>query len=413
MLDIKFIREHAEAVQKNANRRGYKVDVAAVLKLDEERRVLLQESEQIRAEQNKQPKSKPPAAQLKTLKVKSERKKELEKRLTGVELELNQLARQIPNMMAGDVPDGGEDDGMEIRKVGKIPTFDFTPKDHLELGEALNVIDVERAVKVSGARFAYLKNQLVFLEQAIIRYAFDSLVKAGFEPVEPPFFVSDEAMAGMGYLERGEGTEKYHFEADKLYLLGTAEHALGPMHKDEILEAKQLPRRYAGVSPCFRREAGSYGRDTRGIMRMHQFNKVEMFSLTTPEESDKEQLLFLSMVEKMLQAIGLPYRVVCLAAQDIPLPNYRTYDVETWFPAQQKYRETHSISSTTDFQTRRLNIRYRAGDGTRYVHAVNGTAFATNRILAAIMENFQQADGSITIPKALAPYCGFERIILK
>jgi len=409
MLDIKFIRENPDVVQKNAERRGYKIDIAAVIKLDEERRAILQEIEQIRSEQNKQPKSKPSATQLKTLKVKSEQKKELEKRLNAVEEELQQMARKMPNMVANDTPDGGEDDAVEIRKVGKLPDFDFTPKDHLELGEALNLIDVNRGAKVAGARFAYLKNQLVLLEQAIIRYAFDVLVKDGFEPVEPPFFVSDEAMAGMGYLERGEGTEKYHFEADKLYLLGTAEHALGPMHKDEILEATQLPRRYAGISPCFRREAGSYGKDTRGIIRMHQFNKVEQVMYTTPEDSYKYFHKMESITEKLFKSLEIPFRVVAICSGDIGNKQALQYDIEAWFPGQNEkkgaYREVTSCSNCLDYQSVTLNTKYLTKDGEKkYVHMLNNTMIATARAIAAILENNQTAKGTVKIPKVLWKY---------
>jgi len=279
------------------------------------------------------------------------------------------------------------------------------------LGEALDLIDIDRAGKVSGSRFTYLKGDAVLLEFALINYVISTLVPEGFVPVLPPHIISTEAMGAMGYLEHGGEEEIYHLKNDDAVLIGTSEQAIGPMHMNEILPLEKLPLRYLGFSSCYRRESGSYGRDVRGILRMHQFDKLEMFSFVEPEKSDAEHEFLLSMEEKLMKGLGLPYRVMRLCSGDIGRPSARTYDIETWIPSQKMYRETHSTSNTTDYQTRRLKIRYKNAEGkNELIHALNGTAFAIGRILIAILENYQQADGSIIIPEVLRPWVGKEKI---
>ena len=279
------------------------------------------------------------------------------------------------------------------------------------MGEKLDLIDVKRAAKVAGSRFGYLKNAAVLLEFALVRYGLDQLLKEGFIPVLPPVMVKEPMMQAMGYLEHGGEAETYHFKKDKLYLVGTAEQSLGPMHSDEVFAEKDLPRRYVGFSTCFRREAGSYGKDTRGIFRVHQFDKLEMFVFAHPDRSDEEHEYLLSLEEKLVQALNLPYQVVKMCSGDLGHPAARKYDIECWFPGQNRYRETHSVSTCTDFQARRLNIKYQsAGDNQlRFVHTLNGTYFA-QRLILAILENYQQKDGSVVIPAVLQPYLGQKTI---
>ncbi|MCR4264172.1 MAG: serine--tRNA ligase, partial [Candidatus Roizmanbacteria bacterium] len=303
-------------------------------------------------------------------------------------------------------------------------TFEFKPKDHLELGELHDIIDVKRASKVSGARFYYLKGDGALLEWALLQLAIETLTKEGFTPIIPPVLIKKSSMKAMGYLEHGGEEDMFVLDKDGLILVGTSEQSIGPMHMNEVFDKKDLPRRYFGYSACFRREAGSYGKDTRGIIRVHQFNKVEMFSFTTPENGDAEHDYFLSLEEKFLQALEIPYQVIKMCSGDLGAPAARKYDLEAWIPTQEKYRELTSTSTTTDFQSRRLNIKYREpgvpgviGSGVipvpssfRYVHMLNGTAFSMGRPIVAILENFQEKDGSVRIPKVLQKWMGKEFI---
>ncbi|HBK35277.1 serine--tRNA ligase [Candidatus Uhrbacteria bacterium RIFOXYA2_FULL_40_9] len=413
MIDLRYILEQPEVVAANNKKRFVDIDLSSSQSLSHERKSLLEQIQDKREQGNVIAGKIPQASegerqtfieQGRTLK---ESVKELEATLQGVEEQLDVELRKYPNLLREDVPEGADDSGNEVmRSFGEIPTFDFEPKDHLDLGESLGMIDSERAAKVSGARFTYLKGDAVLLEFALVQYALSLLIKEGFIPIVPPHMIFSKAMGAMGYLEHGGEEEIYHLKNDDLVLIGTSEQAIGPMHMDEILEEKQLPLRYMGISPCYRREAGSYGKDTRGILRVHQFDKIEMFSFTTPENSDQEHEVLLSMQEKLMQGLLLPYRVVKLCAGDTGRPSARTYDIETWMPTQGTYRETHSTSNTTDYQTRRLNTRIRREGKNVFAHALNGTAFAIGRTLIAIMENNQQADGSIRVPEVLQPWVG-------
>lgn len=420
MIDIELLRKNPEIFEKGAKNKNVDVDVNSILKLDEEWRKNLREMEELRAQQNSlgenvvsekdASKKQELIAKLKEIKENIKEKEESEGQL---KTQLDQLVKKIPNPPFEDVIVGKDDsENKTLREEGEKPKFDFEFKDYVKLGEDLDIIDTERAAKVSGTRFGYLKNEVAMLEFALVQYAFETLVKEGFIPVIPPVMIKPESMAAMGYVERG-GDEIYFLEKDNLYLVGTSEQSIGPMHMDEIFEEKDLPRRYVAFSTCFRKEAGSHGKDTRGILRVHQFNKLEMFSITTPEQSKDEHKLLLSLEEKLMQGLKLPYRVLDICSGDLGDPAAAKFDIEVWFPSQDTYRETHSTSNTTDFQSRRLNIRYRPKGqekGTRLVHMLNGTAFSERPILA-ILENYQQADGSIKIPEVLQKYMmGIDKI---
>lgn len=317
-------------------------------------------------------------------------------------------------MIQPDVPVGkDESENVVLRQVGKKPEFDFEPRDYMEIASVLDLIDIQRAAKVSGSRFGYLKNEAALLEFALVSYAFEILRNENFSPVIPPVMIKRRSMDAMGYIDTEEDRqERYFFPDDDLYLVGTSEQSIGPMHMDEILDENRLPLRYAGFSTCFRREAGSYGKDTKGILRVHQFDKIEMFSFTRPEDSATEHKLMLEIEEKLMQGLGLPYQVVVLCSSDFARPSAATFDIETWIPSEGCFRETHSTSNCTDYQSRRLNIRFKdkKTGKTEFVHTLNGTAFAMGRIIIAILENFQQKDGSVLVPQVLQKYTGFEKI---
>jgi len=401
MLDIQLIRDNPEQVKKAVKNKGFDPKpVDEVLAGDKKRRELLQKIEALRAERNQLTRT----DLVKGKKIKVELKK-LEPELKEVEVKLNEAMLQIPNPPAKDVKAGKDErDNEVIKKWGKIPKFDFPVKDHLELGEKLGTIDVVRAGKVSGSRFGYLRGDAVRLELALVNFAIETLSKKGFIPVIPPVLIKTEMMRAMGYLEHGGNEQMYIFDKDNQILVGTSEQSIGPMHAGEVLAAKDLPLRYAGFSTCFRREAGAYGKDTQGIIRVHQFDKVEMFSFCKPEESDKEHEFLLAIEEELLQALNLPYQVVKMCSGDLGAPAARKYDLEAWLPGQNKYRELTSTSTCTDFQARRLNIRYKNKDKLAFVHTLNGTAFAIGRTLVAIMENYQQKDGTIKVPEVLQKY---------
>ena len=414
MLDINFIRENPQKVKDACKNKNANVDVDRVLALDKGKRELMTEIEALKAEQNKISRggtdNKAIFAQAKEIK---EKIKAMEPELEKIGTELKGLLLQLPNIPFNDVPVGKDDSqNVVLRKVGHTPKFIFhQPKDYMELGKDLDLIDTERAGKVSGSRFGYLKNELPLLEFALINLVMDTVKSEGFIPVIPPVMLKDEMARGTGYFEATDETEAYFLPQDKMYLAGTSEQALVAMHAGEILDEKDLPLRYVAFSTCFRREAGSYGKDTKGILRVHQFDKLEMVVFSKPEDSKDEHKLLLSIEEKLMKALGLPYQVINICTGDLGRPAAAKYDIEAWLPSEKKYRETHSTSNCTDFQARRLNIRYKDRDNkTKFVHTLNGTAFAIGRILIMIMENYQQKDGSIKVPKVLQKYCGFKVI---
>lgn len=421
MLDINLIRQNSEEVKKGVAAKNVNPKlVDDFLVLDNKWRELIKETDDLRAEQKKitrncADKDAELRGKAKELKNKIQN---LEERLKQVEAERQKILYQLPNLPLEDVPIGkNESENIVLREVGEKPKFDFEPKNYLELAEKLDLIDIERASKVSGSRFGYLKNQAALLEFALVKLALDIAIQKGFTPIIPPVMIKEEMMKGMGYIDRHEEQdETYFLEKDGLYLVGTSEQSIGPMHSDEIFEEKDLPKRYAAFSTCFRREAGSYGKDTKGILRVHQFDKMEMFSFCLPEKSKEEHELLLSVEEELMRLLKLPYRVLKICAGDLGGPAAKKYDIEAWLPGQPStgpgqgtYRETHSTSNCTDFQARRLNIRYRSSSivhssSLNYVYTLNGTAFAIGRMLIAIIENYQQKDGTIKVPDVFQEY---------
>ncbi|HLM84547.1 MAG TPA: serine--tRNA ligase [Solirubrobacteraceae bacterium] len=408
MLDIKLIREDPDAVREALTRRGVQAadGLDRVVELDERRRALLPELEGLRAEQNEanaRIKAAPDPAErdreITAMRAVAARAKELERELGEVELDLQAALAPLPNLPDPTAAPGPEDE--LVREVGEIPAFAFEPRDHLDLAGPL--IDMDRAARLSGARFAYLKGDLVMLELALVRWVLEQLRGRGFEPVIPPVLVRERALFGTGFLPDTE-QQIYSLPEDELFLVGTSEVALASLHAEEILNAESLPLRYAGFSPCFRREAGAAGKDTRGIFRVHQFDKVEMFSFVSPEESVAEHERILAIEEEILGELNLAYRVVNIAVTDLGSSAAKKYDCEAWLPSQGRYRELTSCSNTTDYQARRLNIRVRSDKRTHAVHTLNGTAVAVGRTLVALLENGQRADGSVALPDCLVAY---------
>ena len=327
----------------------------------------------------------------------------LEAKLREKEHEREAILLVLPNLAEDAAPDGGEDEGLELRTVGTPPQFGFPVRDHVEIGTAAGVIDLERGARTSGSRFVYLLGPMVRLQLALVSFAVDLLEEAGFTPVVPPVLVREEAMYGTGFFPTDRASI-YQTADDDLYLVGTSEVPLATFHQDEILDVEALPLRYAGISSCFRREAGAAGKDTRGMFRVHQFDKVEMFSFCHPDHSAQEHQLILSIQERILQALDLPYRVVDIAIGDLGAPAARKFDCEAWMPGQERYREVTSASNCTDYQARRLRCRFRSGKATEPVHTLNGTAIALGRTMIAILENHQRQDGSVAIPIPLVQY---------
>ena len=415
MIDVKLIRENADLVRASQKARGENPAlVDEVLAADEVRRNAIVEFEALRAEQNTLSKSVGAAkgdeknALLERAKALSAQVKEADAKKSTTEAEFKRLALGISNLVDERAPIGGEADFKVIEEVGTPRKFDFEARDHVELGKILGAIDVERGAKVSGARFYYLTGVGALLELALVNYAIQMATKAGFIPVIPPVLVKPEAMEGTGFL--GQAAENvFHLVEDDFYLVGTSEVPLAAYHMDEILDATKLPLRYSGYSPCFRREAGSYGKDTRGIIRVHQFEKVEMFSFCKPEDAAAEHQRLLNWEKEFLNAMEIPYRVIDVATGDLGSSANRKFDCEAWIPTQSAYREVTSTSNCSDFQARRLNIRIKGESGTTPVATLNGTLVAVPRMIVAILENHQQSDGSVLVPKALQPYLGTDR----
>lgn len=407
MIDIKYLLENQDIVKEAVKNRGKDVAlVEKVIKLDAERKTLIQKAEELRGKRNKLGKD----DREEGTKIKEELK-EIEPKLKEAEESFLSAIKLIPNIPAPDVPIGkDESENLVVRTEGIIPTFKFKVKDHLDLGAALNIIDVERAAKVSGARFGYFKNEAVLLEFALIDFVMKKLIRKGFSPIVPPVIVKKEMEEKMGYTEYGGFENMYVFDRDKMVFVASSEHSVIPMHANEVFEEKSLPKRYVNFSTCFRRESGAYGKDTRGILRVHQFDKLEMNVYTIPEKSDEECEFLLSCQEEIVKELGLPYRVVKACTGDLPNPNRRMYDIEAWFPGQNTYREITSCSNCTDYQTRRLNIKFKRDGKTEFAHALNATATAIGRTIAAILENYQQENGTVKIPAVLREYVGRDSI---
>ena len=418
MIDIKYLRENPDAVRASQTGRGEDASIVdKVIAIDEIRRAAIEKFETLRAEQNLLSKAVGAAkgdektALLENAKELATKVKEADSKRAAVEEESKQLIMQLSNILDPAAPIGGEADFVVIEHVGTPRTFDFQPKDHVELGKLLGAIDTERGTKVAGSRSYYLTGVGAMLEFALVNYAISSALKAGFTPVIPPVLVNPAAMEGTGFL--GQAAESvYHLEKDDVYLVGTSEVPLAAMHMDEVLPADKLPIRYAGYSSCFRREAGTYGKDTRGIIRVHQFDKVEMFSFCHPDQAQEEHKRLLQWEKDFLDAMEIPYRVIDVASGDLGSSANRKFDIEAWISTQEAYREVTSTSNCTEFQARRLNIRFKDADGTKAVATLNGTLVAIPRMIVAILENHQNADGSVNVPAALQPFLGTQRFEL-
>ena len=414
MIDVGILREDPEALAASLERRGVVIDIEALAALDMNRRTARIEAEEMRSRQRNTGKSiaslsgDEKAAAIAEAGELSERYKTRLAEADDLDDRFMDQWVTLPNLTDETAADGfEEEDSVEITRWGEPPSFNFDTGDHVDLGVALGVIDIERATKISGSRFGMLKGKLALLEVAMVRWAMDALDGYGFVPVVPPILVREQALFGTGFFP-ADRDQVYSVKEDDLYLVGTSEVPLAAMHGNEIFEAADLPTRYAGFSTCFRVEAGTYGKDTRGMFRVHQFDKVEMFSFVHPDRSREEHDFLLAREEALIQAMEIPYRVVNVAAGDLGASAAKKYDIEAWFPGQERYREVTSTSNTTDYQSRRLKIRFKDDDGrNRLVHTLNGTAI-TGRALIALVENHQQADGTIVIPEALRPYTGFD-----
>jgi seryl-tRNA synthetase len=420
MLDLQYVCDHADAVEENCRRRGVACDVRGIVRLGNRRSELIQQGDNLRREQNEIAQQIPKAATADrpTLIARGKELKglvaEVETESKNVELELRALQLTVPNLSHPDAPVGGEADLVVLREVGSKPAFDFAARDHVDLMAHLGLVDLEAGTKVAGHGFYFLKNEGVLLEQALVNYALDVLRQEGFTLFTTPDVARDEVLHGTGYQPRGPETQIYSIDGTDLSLVATAEITLGGMLKDEILTANQLPLKFGGLSHCFRTEAGGHGKATRGIYRVHQFTKVEMFAFTGPDValSDAMHREILRIEERIFGGLGIPYRVIDTPTGDLGGPAYRKYDLEAWMPGRGEYGEVTSASNCTDFQARRLGIRCKSDEwkGTRYVHTLNGTAVATTRAMIAVLENNQQADGSIVVPEALQRWMGCELI---
>ncbi len=422
MLDYKFIKDNLEAVKQNIINRNMKADADIVVELYDKRTALvtkLQALQQKRNENAQAMKQKLEADErTKLIEAGKQIKAEIadvESESKAIEEKLEEAARQLPNMVHPDAPVGKLDtENLEVKKVGTPRKFDFEPKDHVQLGEELDIIDFDRGTKVSGPKFYYLKNDAVFLEQALIMYALNILRKHGFKLFITPDVAKEEVLKGIGFNPRGNESNVYSIEEEGTCLVATAEITLGGYHKDEILDKASLPLLYGGLSHCFRREAGAAGQFSKGLYRVHQFDKVEMFVYSTPEQSDELHEKLRLIEEEIFEGLGIPFHVVDTCTGDLGAPAYRKWDLEAWMPGRNggEYGEVTSTSNCTDYQARRLNIKYKDDDGkNKYVHTLNGTAIAVGRAMLAILENYQNADGSVSIPEVLVPFCGFDKIM--
>ncbi len=406
MIDIKNLRQNPQSYKESAKLRGIVLaPVDAAIKLDVERVELIQTVELLRSELNI--KGKPTASELEKLQSTKDKLLKLEEKLRSVESDLNTELLCIPNLLSEGTPEGGEEDNQEVRHWGKKPSFDFEPKDHMTLALSHGRLDFERGAKVAGSKFYYLKGALVRLELAVSQMIFDLVAKEGFVPVQVPHMVNGRILEGTGFQPRGEEDQSYSIEGEDLTMIGTSEIPLTGYFADEILSAEQLPTAFIGLSPAYRKEAGAYGKYSKGLYRVHQFNKLEMYVFCKPEDSSEWHEKLVKLEEDVCQALELPYRVVRIAAGDMGAPAYEKYDIEYWSPIEKTYRELMSCSNVTDYQARRLNIRYRDENGKSHiVHTLNGTAAAFSRLPIALLENHQQADGTVAVPKALQPYYG-------
>lgn len=424
MLDYKFIKDNLAAVKENIKNRNMTADADIVVELYDKRTALVTKQQELQTKRNENAKSMKQklddAKRAELIEAGKKIKEEVAKvdaELAEIEVKLEEAARQIPNMIHPDAPIGKLDtENLEVKKVGTPRKFDFEPKDHVQIAEELDLLDFDRGTKVSGPKFYYLKNEAVFLEQALIQYALNTLRKHGFELFITPDVAREEVLKGIGFNPRGNESNVYAIEEEGTCLVATAEITLGGYHSGEILDKAKLPLLYGGLSHCFRREAGAAGQFSKGLYRVHQFDKVEMFVYSTPEQSDELHHKLREIEEEIFTGLGLPFHVVDTCSGDLGAPAYRKWDLEAWMPGRNggEYGEVTSTSNCTDYQARRLNIKYKDDDGkNKYVHTLNGTAIAVGRAMLAILENYQNEDGSVTIPPVLVPFCGFDKICPK
>ena len=420
MLDPKMIRDEPDKIRKMIDDRAVKFDFDILVELDKKRRDLIQETDDLRKKRNqmsiaigKAKKSNEDVSKLLSdMKIISKELDELEESQKNTESSYTNLAFSIPNMIHKSVPIGPDESAnVEVRKWGEIPKFDFNIKGHEEIAEELDILDIKRASKIAGARFYYLKGDLVKLAHAVTAFASDFLSEKGYKLIQPPYMINRKSMEGAVIAEDFEDVI-YKIQDDDLYLIGTSEHAIASMYSDEILEGKSLPDRFGSISPCFRKEAGAHGKDQKGIFRVHQFEKFEQFVFSKPEDSDMEQEKMIGCAEEFYQNLGIPHRVVLLSSGDMGKVAAKTFDIEAWMPGQNAYREICSVSNCNDFQARRLKIRFRdkTNEETQYVHTLNGTLVAIERTMVAIIENFQTSDGHIKVPEVLQKYLGIDKI---
>jgi seryl-tRNA synthetase len=416
MLDPKLLKEKPEIIRKMLNDRNVEFDLDSLVGLDSKRREIIIKTDELRKKKNtvsleiasKKKAGQDASSSISQMQQVSQELAALESEQLKVDSEYARLALSIPNLIHESVPIGPDDStNKELRRWGQIPKFDFQIKDHIDISQSLDLVDLERAAKTAGARFYYLKNALVKLNQALVHFALDFLDEKKYTLVQPPYMINRNSMEGAIIANDFEDVI-YKVDGEDLFLIGTSEHAIAAMHSDEILEGKDLPLRYAGVSPCFRKEAGAHGRDQKGIFRVHQFEKVEQYVFARPEDSWKEHERMLTAVEEFYQKLEIPYRIMLLSSGDLGKVSAKTYDLEAWMAGQNAYREIVSCSNCLDFQTRRLKIRFRdkTNEQTQYVHSLNSTLVATTRTLVCIMENFQTRDGHISVPKPLQKYLG-------
>ena len=421
MLDPKLIKEKPEVIKNMLKARSVEFDLEGLINSDQKRREFITKTDELRKKKNqvalniseKKKKGEDISSILAEMKSVSEELSKLEVEQNNIEKKYLKLATSIPNLIHESVPIGeDEESNKEIKKWGNIPEFDFKIKDHIDISEDLDLVDLERAAKVAGARFYYLKNDLVRLNQALINFGLDFLREKGYSAIQPPYMINRESMEGAVIAEDFEEVI-YKIDNQDLYMIGTSEHAMAAMHSKEIIEGKDIPKKYAGISPCFRKEAGAHGRDQKGIFRVHQFDKIEQFVFSKPEDSWKEHEKLLSIAEEFYQKLEIPYRVMLLSTGDTGNISAKTYDIEAWMAGQNAYREIVSCSNCLEYQARRLKIRFRdkTNEDTQYVHTLNSTLIATTRVLVAIMENFQTKDGHIRIPEVLQGYMGNQKEI--
>lgn len=411
MLDIKFIRENLKLIKENCKNRHVTVDLDSLIVLDEQRRALQKEADELRSQRKTQSKGKPSQEDIARLRKMGDDIAALENKMQEVEKNYHEILLQIPNLTHPDSPIGGEADFKIITKGGNPPEFSFTPKDHDELMLNLDLIDFERGAKVAASKFYFAKNNLVRLNQALVNYGLDILSQNGFTLIETPDVAKNEILSGIGFNPRGTETQVYSIENTDLSLIGTAEITMGGFHTNEVLDLTNGPKKYAALSHCFRTEAGAYGKTSKGMYRVHQFAKLEMFVFCKPDDSERMHTELLELEKTIIGGLELPYQVIDVASGDLGGPAYRKYDIEAWMTMKNDYGEVTSTSNCTDYQARRLNIKYKKEDGTNeFVHTLNGTAVVLSRFPLALIENFQQADGSVLVPKALQKYTGFEKL---